>query len=61
TILSDAHVAVRAGHHCAQPLLKFLGVRSTARVSLAFYNDETDVKRFLDAVAKIRPMMGYPE
>nr|MCR5715482.1 cysteine desulfurase [Lachnospiraceae bacterium] len=47
TILSDAHVAVRAGHHCAQPLLKFLGVRSTARVSLAFYNDETDVKRFL--------------
>ncbi len=61
SILSDAKVAVRAGHHCAQPLLKFLGVRSTARVSLAFYNDETDVKRFLDAVAAIRPKMGFPD
>lgn len=61
SILSDAKVAVRAGHHCAQPLLQFLGVRSTARVSLAFYNDETDVKRFLDAVAAIRPKMGFPD
>ena len=60
-IIADANVAVRAGHHCAEPLHQFLGIPSTTRASLMFYNTEDEVQRFLDIVAKIRPMMGYPD
>ncbi len=60
-ILADDHVAVRAGHHCAQPLLTHLGVRSSARVSLAFYNTEEDIDRFLDSLQSIRRKMGLGE
>lgn len=61
SILDDSQIAVRAGHHCAQPLLKHLGVMSSARVSLAFYNDEKDIERFLDCLASVRRRMGYGE
>ncbi len=60
-IIADANVAVRAGHHCAEPLHQFLEIPSTTRASMMFYNTEEEVQRFLDIVAKIRPMMGYPE
>lgn len=60
-IIADANVAVRAGHHCAEPLHQFLGIPSTTRASLMFYNTEEEVQRFLDIVKQIRPMMGYPE
>ncbi len=60
-ILADDHVAVRAGHHCAQPLLTHLGVRSSARVSLAFYNTEEDIDRFLNSLKSIRRKMGLGE
>ena len=60
-IIADADVAVRAGHHCAEPLHQFLGIPSTTRASLMFYNTEEEVERFLDIVRKIRPMMGYPD
>ena len=46
-ILGRAGVCVRAGHHCAQPLMDFLGVKSTCRASFAFYNTEEEVDRFL--------------
>ena len=52
---------MRAGHHCAQPLLKHLGVFVTTRASIAFYNDEEDIRRFTEAVKGIRRMMGYAE
>lgn len=61
SILDDSQIAVRAGHHCAQPLLKHLGVPSSARVSLAFYNDKKDIERFLDCLAGVRRRMGYGE
>lgn len=61
SILDDSQIAVRAGHHCAQPLLKHLGVPSSARVSLAFYNDKKDIERFLDCLASVRRRMGYGE
>ncbi|MEI3206168.1 MAG: SufS family cysteine desulfurase [Lachnospiraceae bacterium] len=61
SILDGAGVAVRAGHHCAQPLLKHLGVFVTTRASIAFYNDEEDIHRFTEAVKGIRRMMGYAE
>ena len=60
-IIADANVAVRAGHHCAEPLHHFLGIPSTTRASLMFYNTEEEVQRFLDVVKQIRPMMGYPD
>ncbi len=60
-IIADANVAVRAGHHCAEPLHHFIGIPSTTRASLMFYNTEDEVNRLLDVMAKIRPMMGYPD
>ncbi len=57
-ILDRTGVAVRAGHHCAQPLMARFGVASTARASIAMYNTETDVERFLEGFAKARELLG---
>ena len=57
-ILSEANVAVRAGHHCAQPLLKYLGVNSCTRASISFYNTEEDIDRFIESLKSVRRMMG---
>ncbi len=59
TIFSAHGIAVRAGHHCAQPLHKFLGSLSTTRASLAFYNTKDDIDAFLDVLGQIRGQMGY--
>ena len=50
-ILDQYGVCVRAGHHCAKPLMRRLGVNATARASLALYNDESDVDALADALA----------
>ena len=50
SIMDSANVAIRAGHHCAQPLLAWLGVESCCRASLAFYNDRKDIDRLIEAV-----------
>ena len=60
-ILADAGIAVRAGHHCAQPLLQHLGVNATTRASLAFYNTEAEVEAFLKTLREVRSQMGYAE
>ncbi len=57
-IFSDANIAVRAGHHCAQPLHKHLGIMSSTRVSFAFYNTMEEVDRFLEVLESIRSRMG---
>ena len=57
-LIADS-IAIRAGHHCAQPLLQYLGVNSTARASLMFYNTEDEIDRFLESIATIRERMGY--
>ncbi len=49
-ILAQNHVAVRAGHHCAQPLMKLLGVSSTVRLSLACYNTQADIDQLIKAL-----------
>ena len=54
TFLDADGVAVRAGHHCTQPLLKRFGVPATARASFAFYNDFDDVDRLVSAVTKMK-------
>ena len=60
-ILADAGIAVRAGHHCAQPLVQHLGVNATTRASLAFYNTEAEVEAFLKTLREVRSQMGYAE
>ena len=60
-IFNSNQVCVRAGHHCAQPLMKFLGTPSTTRVSLGLYNTKEDVDAFLTALKTIRGVMGYGE
>ena len=57
TILDAQGVAIRAGHHCAQPLMKFLGVNATCRASFYFYNTRRDVERLIDAVKTVRGVM----
>ena len=54
TFLDADGVAVRAGHHCTQPLLKRFGVPATARASFAFYNDFEDVDRLVSAVTRMQ-------
>ena len=58
-ILASDGIAIRAGHHCAQPLLAFLKHPSTARASLAFYNTEAEIDRLLDSLSTLRERMGY--
>ena len=60
-ILSADGVCVRAGHHCAQPLLQHLGIRSTVRASLMFYNTEEEIDRLADSLRLVRRRMGYAE
>ena len=61
SILDEDGVAIRAGHHCAQPLLAHLGIRSCARASFAFYNTKEDIDRFLESLSQVRRKMGYGE
>ncbi|MAN45908.1 MAG: cysteine desulfurase [Alphaproteobacteria bacterium] len=56
-ILDRYGVAIRAGHHCAQPLMEHLGVSATARASFAIYNTEAEVDAFIEALAKAREML----
>jgi cysteine sulfinate desulfinase len=49
-LLSEQGIAVRAGHHCAMPLLKSLGLAGAIRVSLGLYNDGADLERFFAAL-----------
>ena len=58
-IMADQNVAVRAGHHCAEPLHQYLGIPSTTRASLMFYNTEEEVEQLAKAMSNIRPFMGY--
>lgn len=53
TILDQQGVAVRAGHHCAQPVMEFFDVPATARASFAFYNTREEVDKLADAVQKV--------
>lgn len=59
TILDNYGVAVRAGHHCAQPLMRHLAINSTSRVSFYFYNSKEEVDVFIDSLKKVRKWLGY--
>ena len=55
-VLDQHQVAVRAGHHCAQPLVEKLGLAATTRASLGVYNDESDIDRLAEALGAAREM-----
>lgn len=61
TILDSKGIAVRAGHHCAQPLLQHLKINSTTRASLSFYNTKEEIDALSVALSDIRKEMGYDE
>ena len=52
--LNEDNIAIRVGHHCAQPLLKNLGESATARLSIYIYNDSSDIDKFCDSLQNIR-------
>ena len=58
TLLDLEGVAVRSGHHCAHPLMKFYGVPATCRASLAFYNTHEEIEAFAAALRKVRRLLG---
>ena len=59
SILDSHGVAIRAGHHCAQPLMRYLGQNATCRASFYLYNTHEDIDRFVEALKKVRGVLGY--
>lgn len=58
TILDEENVAIRAGHHCAQPLMEHLGVPATARASFGLYSDENDIAALMRGIERTRRIFG---
>ena len=58
TILDEEGVAIRAGHHCAQPLMDHLGVPATARASFGIYSNESDVEALVHGIERVRKIFG---
>lgn len=58
TILDEENVAIRAGHHCCQPLMDHLGVPATARASFGIYNDENDVAALVRGLERVKRIFG---
>lgn len=61
TILDSTGVAVRAGHHCAQPLHRYLGLNASCRASFYLYNTKEDVDRWIAALKTVRSVLGYKD
>lgn len=59
TILDSEEVAIRAGHHCAHPLMNFMGVNATCRASFYFYNTLKDIDIFIESLKSVRKWLGY--
>jgi cysteine desulfurase/selenocysteine lyase len=53
TLIDQDGIAIRAGHHCAQPLMKFYGLSSTARASVAVYNQRSDFDQLAESLEKV--------
>ena len=58
TVLDQEGIAVRTGHHCAQPLMERFQVPATARASLAFYNTKEEVDRLVAGIEKVKHIFG---
>jgi len=58
TILDQQGIAVRAGHHCAQPVMRRLNLPATARASFAFYNTKTEIDQLVAAIEEVIEVFG---
>jgi cysteine desulfurase/selenocysteine lyase len=58
TILDESKVAIRAGHHCAQPLMRHLGVDATARASFGVYNGRRDIDALVRGIERVNRIFG---
>jgi len=56
TVLDRHGIAIRAGHHCAQPTMKRMGVPGTARISLAFYNKRDEINTLVSCLGEAQKM-----
>jgi cysteine desulfurase/selenocysteine lyase len=56
--LDESGVAIRAGHHCAQPLMAHLGVPATARASFGLYSNADDVTALIEGLARVERIFG---
>ncbi|HET6527406.1 MAG TPA: aminotransferase class V-fold PLP-dependent enzyme, partial [Balneolaceae bacterium] len=54
TILDQQGIAIRTGHHCAQPAMRRFGVPATSRASISFYNNEEDINRLVEGLKKVK-------
>ena len=59
SILDSYGIAIRAGHHCCQPLMNYLGVNATSRISFYFYNTREDIDQLIEGIKKVRKWLGY--
>ncbi|HEY8528561.1 MAG TPA: cysteine desulfurase [Paenibacillaceae bacterium] len=59
TVLDSEGIAIRAGHHCCQPLMRWLNVTATARASFYLYNTESDIDRLAEALVKTKEFFGH--
>jgi cysteine desulfurase/selenocysteine lyase len=57
SIVDSYGIALRSGHHCAQPLMKYLKVNSSARISFSFYNTKEEIDEFLEALMEVRKVL----
>lgn len=57
-ILDSEGIAIRAGHHCAQPVMKFFGIPATARASVGLYNTREDIDALIAALGKVNEVFG---
>jgi cysteine desulfurase / selenocysteine lyase len=58
TILDDDGIAIRAGHHCAQPVMRHFGIPATARASFAFYNTPDEIDVLFEGLLRVKRMLG---
>jgi cysteine desulfurase/selenocysteine lyase len=58
TVFDQMGLCVRAGHHCAQPLMKVLGVPATTRASFALYNTSEDIDRLTQGIIRVQKLFG---
>lgn len=59
SILNEDHICVRAGHHCAQPLMQYMGIGSCVRASVYAYNTVEEADAFMTSLSKVRKVLGY--
>ena len=58
TILDQEGIAIRTGHHCAQPVMQHFGVAATARASLTFFNIREELDQLAESLALVRKLLG---